>query len=318
MKFKTPLIIGTTVLLSATVLGCGTQAVTAGHFFSPISLQTDAQAATRLWNTSKDRQLNKFMNQWAPTMGQSYTKYDGHHDLKISTGVRYPSGLKKTTVNSSNDSIGWNPKGKGTYDYNVVALYNDNTRKVEGHITYAFAFHKGQPVALVDQSTNGTPNWTPTKNTDVQGNFAKIAKGGKANFSGQKQATSTTTSVDDKTTGVMAALLVNPNWFKDTVKDGEMYYGTTADAQGFGKDLQGYSFVTADGDPTSYIYYKTDGNNVTIKQWEPGKESVADGHFSTTTVTLSRLKNDYYVSQSQKSEVQGYVNKLQPYADANK
>lgn len=97
--------------------------------------------------------------------------------------MEYPSEFDQTTINGTHDSIGWAPSGKGPYAYNVVAIYNyDRPGNAATHITYAFAFHDGDPVALVDQSTNGTPDWTPTKNTDVSGNFAKIAAGGSSSF----------------------------------------------------------------------------------------------------------------------------------------
>lgn len=274
-----------------------------------------------LWNSSKDAQLEQFINQWAPTMHQSYEKYDGHHDLETGTGEKYPQDLDQTTVNGSHDSIGWAPSGKGSYDYNVVALYNYKRSggPTGGHITYAFAFHDGQPVALVDQSTNGTPDWTPTKNTDVSGNFAKIAGGSSASSDQSSLNTSSSAkdgSVDDQTVGVMVALLQDPDWFKSGVNDGEMYY--SASRSDMGDDVQGYSFVTANGDPTSYIYYKRDGDNVSIKYWTTsGDESVAEGHFDTRTVSLKRLENDYYNNASKKSEVNGYVGKLKPYSEAN-
>lgn len=88
--------------------------------------QTTHHQAAALWNSDKDQQLAKFINQWAPTMKQAYTKYDGKHELKLATGVKYPSQLKATTVNGQHASIGWSPKGTGKYAYNVVALYNDN------------------------------------------------------------------------------------------------------------------------------------------------------------------------------------------------
>lgn len=79
----------------------------------------------------------------------------------------------------------WSTTGTGNYDYNVVAMYNYNkspqgdgnasTNISEYHITYAFAYHNGQPVALVSQSTNGGMVWTPTKNATVQSNWARIA-----------------------------------------------------------------------------------------------------------------------------------------------
>lgn len=132
--------------------------------------------SSQLWNKRKDQQLTEFINRWAPTMGQSYVKYDGVNDIKTKPGMLYPSELKNTTVNGSEASIGWAPSGKGSYDYNVVALYNyDKPGNVAGHITYAFAFHDGSPVALVDQSTNGVPDWTPTKNEDVASHFEDIA-----------------------------------------------------------------------------------------------------------------------------------------------
>lgn len=135
------------------------------------------------WNSSKDQKLAQFMDDWAPTMNQQYEKYSGHGNIGTKSGMEYPSEFGQTTVNGTNDSIGWAPSGKGPYAYNVVAIYNyDRPGNAATHITYAFAFHDGEPVALVDQSTNGTPDCTPTKNTDVSGNFAKIAAGGSSSF----------------------------------------------------------------------------------------------------------------------------------------
>lgn len=189
MNGKAKSVLGLLVICCLLLVGCGKSSST--HHSTQSSEKTSttkkvsSKKSSQLWNKSKDQQLDDFINKWAPTMGQSYTKYDGQNDLKTKTGMHYPSDLKDTTVNGSNASIGWAPSGKGKYDYNVVALYNYNRPSVgEGHITYAFAFHDGQPVALVDQSTNGVPNWTPTKNTDVESNFERIAQGQKSNFGG--------------------------------------------------------------------------------------------------------------------------------------
>lgn len=164
--------------------GCGNKATQDKQSSSNATSQQSNNQSSALWNNNKSQELDKFMKQWAPTMHQSYTKYNGSTDLKTASGSQFPSDFKKSTVNNSNDSIGWNPKGKGTYDYNVVAIYNYNRSgaPVGGHITYAFAFHNGQPVALVDETTNGNANWTETKNTDLQGNFARIAKGQSISF----------------------------------------------------------------------------------------------------------------------------------------
>lgn len=128
-------------------------------------------------------------------------------------------------------------------------------------------------------------------------------------------SSSTETNVDNKTVGVFVALLADPDWFKDGVNNDGMYYGDDAASFDLGKNLAGYSFVTANGDPTSYIYYKVNGDNVTYKQWVPGEDSVADGHMETKNISLSRLENDYYVNQDQKNEVNGYASQLKSEAD---
>lgn len=182
------------VLALISLAGCGSTS----HHSDTQSAASTSQVKNNasLWNSSKDVKLKQFMNQWAPTMNQSYDKYDGHHELSTNSGMKYPKDLSETTVNGSKNSIGWSGTGKGKYDYNVVALYNDN-QSGNSHITYAFAFHNGEPVALVDQSTNGTPNWTPTKNTDVSGNFEQIAGGKSADFSSSTSSSSSSTKSDN-------------------------------------------------------------------------------------------------------------------------
>lgn len=138
---------------------------------------TDSHSSA-LWNGAKDRQLEEFINSWAPKMHQSYVKYDGSNELHTSVGCDYPSMLSKE-VTPDGGSIGWAPSGKGPYAYNVVAIYNYNHQVGEGpagRITYFFAFHDGKPVALVDQTTNGDPTCKPTANVDVATNFTRIAE----------------------------------------------------------------------------------------------------------------------------------------------
>ncbi len=138
---------------------------------------TSQSHSSALWNSSKDRQLEEFINSWAPSMHQSYVKYSGSGELHTNVGMDYPSGLSKE-VTPDGGSIGWAPTGKGPYDYNVVAIYNYDHQAGEGpvgRITYFFAFHHGQPVALVDQTNNGDPTCKPTANVDVASNFTRIA-----------------------------------------------------------------------------------------------------------------------------------------------
>ena len=128
-------------------------------------------------------------------------------------------------------------------------------------------------------------------------------------------STAKTAKVDDKTTGVMLALLVEPDWFKEYIGNDFFCY-SPAGENTISDAVADYSYLTANGDPTSFLYYKVDGDTVTYKMWEVSdSENVADGHFETKTVSLSNLEKDYYVTQSQKDEVNSYVSQLRSEAD---
>ena len=128
-------------------------------------------------------------------------------------------------------------------------------------------------------------------------------------------STAKTAKVDDKTTGVMLALLVEPDWFKEYIGNDFFCY-SPAGENPINDAVADYSYLTANGDPTSFLYYKVDGDTVTYKMWEVSdSENVADGHFETKTVSLSNLEKDYYVTQSQKDEINSYVSQLRSEAD---
>lgn len=128
-------------------------------------------------------------------------------------------------------------------------------------------------------------------------------------------STAKTAKVDDKTTGVMLALLVEPDWFKEYIGNDFFCY-SPAGENPISDAVADYSYLTANGDPTSFLCYKVDGDTVTYKMWEVSdSENVADGHFETKTVSLSNLEKDYYVTQSQKDEVNSYVSQLRSEAD---
>ncbi len=128
-------------------------------------------------------------------------------------------------------------------------------------------------------------------------------------------STAKTAKVDDKTTGVMLALLVEPDWFKEYIGN-DFFCHSPAGENPISDAVADYSYLTANGDPTSFLYYKVNGDTVTYKMWEVSdSESVADGHFEIRTVSLSNLEKDYYVTQSQKDEVNGYVSQLRSESD---
>lgn len=145
---------------------------------------------------------------------------------------------------------------------------------------------------------------------------SQIQKAGSSSDSSTTaSSTAKTAKVDDKTTGVMLALLVEPDWFKEYIGNDFFCY-SPAGKNPISDAIADYSYLTANGDPTSFLYYKVDGDTVTYKMWvSSDSDSVADGHFETKTVSLANLEKDYYVTQSQKDEVNGYVSQLRSETD---
>lgn len=87
--------------------------------------------------------------------------------------VDYPAGFDKFDVDDP-VSIGMDKDGCGSNDYKVVAIYNHGN--YEFHITYFFAFYNGQPVVLVDQTTNGDRiRAKVTNNQKLKAYFTRIA-----------------------------------------------------------------------------------------------------------------------------------------------
>lgn len=169
-------------------------------------------------------------------MSQAYTKYNGKIALKTKLDVKYPKNFAQAKVNGSTSaSIGWAPSGKGKYDYNVVAIYNDDDFAGAKHITYAFAFHDGQPVALVDQATNGGPDFYPTQNASVRDAFDRIANGTSATSG------STSTSANSSSSASSSAT-------SDLTSDGRNgYFATPSATRGtwyFVNDNQSVTKVT--------------------------------------------------------------------------
>ena len=136
--------------------------------------ETTKKADVALWSKKKDQKLAQFITKWEKTMNQEYTKYDGHHALKTAAGMTYPADLKTATVKGKTGHMTWYKKGKGTKGYNVVALYNYD-QSDSSSITYAFTIKNGEPIVLVNQGQEN--DWVPTKNDNLQDNFANIVEG---------------------------------------------------------------------------------------------------------------------------------------------
>lgn len=120
------------------------------------------------------------MNDFGEKMDQDYDEYTGNDPLKTPTGEKYPDIFDDMTFerydqDNKKINIGWDPELKKDYDYHVVSIFNYNGDSAEQHITYLFCIYDDQPVALVDQTTNGDAiKVKETANKDVRKGFEKI------------------------------------------------------------------------------------------------------------------------------------------------
>ncbi|WP_076460075.1 DUF4767 domain-containing protein [Limosilactobacillus caccae] len=116
-------------------------------------------ATTPMWSASQAQQLAAFVAQYGKQNDLKFYQYDGK--TSFSLGDNYPNFNSLHVKGNSSATIGMSTNGAGNYDYNVVAVFNhtptNSKQFIEWHDTYFFAFHNGQPVVLVDYSTNGKP-----------------------------------------------------------------------------------------------------------------------------------------------------------------
>lgn len=109
--------------------------------------------------------------------GQTYQFYDGKKNLKTKKGATYPGVLatNRFVLNKKSIKIGYSPTGKAKYDYNVLAIANDDFKS--WHNTYLFCLKSDKPVILLDQSRNGNPIVVKVvKDTSLNKIFSQLVK----------------------------------------------------------------------------------------------------------------------------------------------
>ncbi|MFC6323155.1 Lreu_0056 family protein [Companilactobacillus baiquanensis] len=270
------------------------------------STNSDKKTDT-LWNNSKDKQLESFINQWAPTMKQNYTKYNGSRSLKTSTGTVYPDDLSNVTVLGSSSSIGFSKDGEGKYAYNVVAIYNYNgtVPPLPNHITYFFAFHDGQPIVLVDQSRDGTPDLSETQNNDVRSAFSNIVAGKSVNTSSNNQSSGQSSSKKSSTSlthdPIMIGLMLRDmrGWDDVEMEPNLAVY----------EDDGMYRIST--GTLASETPYRINGDTVTYytKDFSNG-DSDAEAPLIPHDMSLKELEDKYYSTDSQRQNIQSIASQM--------
>ena len=78
-------------------------------------------------------------------------------------------------LNKKSIKIGYSPTGKAKYDYNVLAIANDDFKS--WHNTYLFCLKSDKPVILLEQSRNGNPIVVKVvKDTSLNKIFSQLVK----------------------------------------------------------------------------------------------------------------------------------------------
>ena len=148
----------------------------------------------KLWSSTQNDELISYMDEFGDKMHQSYEYYTGNGSLTTAAGQEYPNWLSQGRFKlSSGDrdsrdpedmssiNLKWNPQVDKEEDeddtYNVVAIFNYNGKSAEQHITYLFCFYHDEPVALIDQTTNGDYTIVhATANKDLTSHFEEIVE----------------------------------------------------------------------------------------------------------------------------------------------
>lgn len=139
-----------------------------------------------------------------------------------------------------------------------------------------------------------------------------IAASSSASLSANSSSTSTIqTNLSSQQIGTLALLQENPNWFKEYLQAGTMYYGIATDNSWENSDVYGDNFITANGDGSSYYYFTVNGDTITLINFDGQNEQ-------KKTLSLNQLIKQYYLTQSQKNEVNGYVSQLKQWSLAAK
>lgn len=117
--------------------------------------------------------------------------------------------------------------------------------------------------------------------------------------------------LDNKTIGILAMLYSRPQYLTRYINETEpssgIFYGTI---RGNSKDpVNGYSYMTGEGDPTSYLYYKNENGIIKLKEWIP-RESVADGYYKSTSISLNDLIKGFYSNKLKQDEAHRFANKV--------
>lgn len=135
-----------------------------------------------------------------------------------------------------------------------------------------------------------------SKSSNQSTNSRKSSSAASSNNSASSRQS--TPELNDRQVGTLLSLYYWPDYFKGLIGDSGIYYG---DDQ---QDGETYHYFTGNGDPTSVLLYRLDGDTITYKYVDASNaDCVADAPVVTKTISLKRLINDYYNTSAKRAEV---------------
>ncbi|MBB1079511.1 hypothetical protein H5S09_06345 [Limosilactobacillus sp. STM2_1] len=318
-------------IAALTLTGCGKSSqsgqVSSSSSIASSTVSTSQQTHSSSITSSTDDSLNP--DKLTPAENAALVMYyrDAHmpgskeNDYSADMGN---AGQGATVKIYNKDNV---PKGDGplykNYPNGAQLLYSvklNNGRQDGGHLDSAYYTIANNKVYYEDTDAGiSAEGATPAEMVDYANShdgvkrILNVARQTKiVDMRGKGSSAQGSTNSDSKNLtpqqlGTLVALNQAPDWFKEYLSDGTMYYGNQQEMK---VGPAGFDYITAYGDSTSYIYFKRDGNNVTIKQVDGTDKPMVTKH-----VTVSGLIRDYYTNQSQKDEVNGYVDELKPISD---
>lgn len=151
---------------------------------TPVSHKS--QTVSSDWNSSKDKELNNFMSEWANEMGQSYVpgEIDTHNNY-VKMGFQtwcteddYQEACSLVVPQMNGSALDYTCGKKAkSGQYQVVACYGPNPETIadedpDNRHYYVFAIKDGKPIVL---NTDDSEEVKPTANQALQQGFEKIA-----------------------------------------------------------------------------------------------------------------------------------------------
>ena len=187
----------------------------------------------------------------------------------------------------------------------IVLIVAMSVAAIAGMVAYNSIQAKNQ--AKTKTASKAASASKKSKSSNQSTNSRKSSSAASSSSTSSRQSTP---ELNDRQVGTLLSLYYWPDYFKGLIGDSGIYYG---DDQ---QDGETYHYFTGNGDPTSVLLYRLDGDTITYKYVDASNaDCVADAPVVTKTISLKRLINDYYNTSAKRAEVNGYVAKLKPLSE---